>query len=452
MNDAHGALDLNTIALRMLAVAALVAANAFFTVAEFALVNLRRSQIEQLAEHSAWGRMLLRAKDHPDSFISAAQLGITMASLGLGWIGESTVAALVDPLLSALFGESRSVAVHSISIGISFALITTLHIVLGEQVPKMTALRFSERAGLLTVGPMGVFFRVFRPFIWLLTLLTDLALRGLRIPKLSEHGDAVSSDELELMVQTSHRAGALEDAERELLTNVFDFADLVVHQVMVPRPEIVAVPIDVTRDDLLDLGQRSPHTRFPVYEGTLDNVAGLVHIKDLMHVARTTSDGLDLRALLRPALFVPETMPAGRLLSEFKRAHTTLAIVVDEYGGTAGVVTIDDLVEEIVGDVPDELHPETPLVCPQSDGTTTVSGRLRVDELADHFSIDLGAEPESETVAGLVQERLGRLAEAGDEIPLDGYALRVERVEGVRIVELRMVPSAAEPPLSEKEV
>jgi len=444
---AEGATSIADGALRLAAVLVLVFLNAFFVAAEFALISLRRSRIEQMVdERHRFGKMLLRAKDDPNRFISAAQLGITMASLGLGWIGESTVAAMVEPIFTALFGESNAAAIHTVSFIISFALITMFHIVLGEQVPKMVALQYAERTAIVTVGPTETFFRIFRPFIWLFTRSTNLALRALRIKPASEHEGAVTAEELELMVQTSHRAGALEDSERDLLSNVFDFADLSVYQVMVQRRDMIGVPINVSLDELLELGERSPHSRFPVYEDSLDNVVGVVHIKDLLRAARRGHDAFDLRATLRQPLFVPETMPAGRLLTEFKRAHTTLAVVIDEYGGTAGLVTIDDVVEEIVGDVPDEFHSQSPSVEPQEDGTSIVAPTLRLDELAQFFDIKVDQDGDVDTVGGLVVEQLGRLAQAGDTVELDHYRLVVEAVDGVRITRLRVIPLATAVP------
>jgi magnesium and cobalt exporter, CNNM family len=421
------------------AVGILVFLNAFFVAAEFALVSLRRSRIEQMVEErNRFGRMLLRAKDDPNRFISAAQLGITMASLGLGWIGEATVAAMLDPLFAYLPDQMQGPALHTISFIISFILITMFHIVLGEQVPKMVSLQHAERTAILTVGPTEAFYRVFRPFIAAFTVLTNLALKLLRITPTDEHEGAVTAEELELMVQTSHRAGALEDTERDLLSNVFDFADLNVSQVMVQRRDILGVPMEATLDELLEVAEASPHSRFPVYEQTLDNVVGVVHIKDLLRASRRPHDSFDLHAIMRQPLFVPETMPAGRLLSEFRRAHTTLAVVIDEYGGTAGLVTIDDVVEEIVGDVPDEFHSQSPSVEPQPDGTWLVAPTLRVDEFADQFDVHIDEdEVDVDTVGGLVVEQLGRLAEAGDTVDIGNYRLVVEEVEGVRITRLR---------------
>ncbi|MBA2449682.1 MAG: HlyC/CorC family transporter [Chloroflexi bacterium] len=429
--------------IRLAAVAILVFANAFFVAAEFALVSLRRSQVEQMAATgSRLGKMLLRAKENPNRFISAAQLGITMASLALGWIGELTIAQLVDPLFLALPEAFHGPALHSISVAISFAIITMLHIVLGEQVPKMVALQHAERTAMLTVGPTETFFRVFRPFIALFTVATDLALRLLRIGPRAAHEAAITADELELLIQTSHRAGVLEDTERDLLSNVFDFAQLAVRQVMVPRTEMQALPVDAGLGELLDLAEGSPHARFPVFEGTLDNIVGVAHLKDLLRMIRRGDAGFDLRGVLRPPLFVPESMPADRLLTEFKRAETTLAVVIDEYGGTAGLVTVEDLVEEIVGNLPDEFHRQREGVEPQPDGTTLVSPRLRVDEFSDLFEVPIAESQDVDTVGGLVVERLGRLAQPGDVVEVNDHQLAVEAVEGVRITSLRLIPRA----------
>ncbi|MGE3908582.1 MAG: hemolysin family protein [Chloroflexota bacterium] len=439
--QAEGATNLVDVLIRLAGVGVLVFLNAFFVAAEFALVSLRRSRIEQMVEErNRFGRILLRAKNEPNRFISAAQLGITMASLGLGWIGESTVAALIEPLFRGIPEQYLGTAVHTVSFAISFTLITMFHIVLGEQVPKMLALQHAERTAMVTVGPTEAFYTVFRPFIATFTILTSLALKAMRIEPADEHEGAVTAEELELMVQTSHRAGALEDTERELLSNVFDFSALSVYHVMVQRRDMVGVPIDISLNDLLELGVASPHSRFPVYEESLDNIVGVIHIKDLLRATRRDPNAFDLRAALRQALFVPETMPAGRLLAEFRRAHTTMAIVIDEYGGTAGLVTIDDVVEEIVGDVPDEFHSQSPSIEPQPDGTTIVAPTLRLDELSELFDIEVDEDGEVDTVGGLVVENLGRLAEAGDVVELERYRFVVEEVDGVRITRLRLIP------------
>ena len=416
----------------MAAVGLLVFLNAFFVAAEFALISLRRSRIEQMVEErNRFGRMLLRAKDDPNRFISAAQLGITMASLGLGWIGEATVAAMLDPLFVYLPEQMQGPALHTVSFVISFIMITMFHIVLGEQVPKMLALQHAERTAIITVGPTEAFFRTFRPFIAAFTGLTNVSLKLLRITPSAEHDGAVTAEELELMVQTSHRAGALEDTERDLLSNVFDFADLSVSQVMIQRRDMVGVPIEASLDDLLEVGVVSPHSRFPVYEESLDNVIGVIHIKDLLRASRRDHALFDLRGTMRQPLFVPETMPAGRLLTEFRRAHTTLAVVIDEYGGTAGLVTIEDILEEIVGEITDEYDVERPPVDHLDDGAVRVTARLPIEDLGELFDVELPAD-EVETVGGLLAQTLGRVPIPGASVDVGGLHLIAEGTTGRR--------------------
>ncbi len=452
---------------RLAAVLALVFANGFFVAAEFALVSVRRSRMEELARHSRIAGLVLRAKDDPNRFISVAQLGITMASLALGWIGEEAIAGLLIPFFDSIPTGLSQAAAHSVAVGISFALITFMHIVLGEQVPKMVALQFADQTAMATVGPTEVFFRVFRPFIWLLAGATNLVLRLLRIDnKAADHGGAPTSEELEFLFHASHRAGVLAEEERDLLVNVLDYADLVARDIMVPRPDVVAIEVDTPIDQVLGLVDESPHSRFPVFEDSLDNVIGVLHIRSLLRALldpRESSeragpslpDGIEragpsptgrkesLRALLREPLFVPESMPLPQLFARFRAERTPVAIVVDEYGGIAGLVTVEDVVEEIFGDVSDEFHVEPPEAVKQPDGTTLLSPRLHLRDLGEHLGLDVESldEEEADTIAGLVQDRLGRLPEPGDEVALEFGAIRVETMDGPRIKQLRFIPS-----------
>lgn len=435
------------VVLRLLVVAALILANAFFVTAEFALVAVRRTRVEQLAASgSPLARLLQRAQQDPNRFIAAAQLGITMASLALGWVGELTVVELVLPLLHVVPAPLEEATAHSVAIVVSFAFITFLHITLGEQVPKMLALTHSERAALITVAPTEAFYYVFRPFIWLLAGTTNQVLRLLGVREPPKEAATITSDELELIVQ---KQSALEPSERTLLANVFDFADLAAYQVMVPRRDVVGIPVNATFEEAMAIAERVPHARFPVYEGSLDNIVGVVHIRDLFTASRRGPAGFDLRKIMRQPLFVPDTISVADLLTEFKRRRMPYAVAIDEYGGTAGVVTLDDLIEEIVGETADEFEqPSEEEVRPQPDGTFLVNPRLRIDEANERFGLQLESE-EADTLGGLVLDQLGRMAAPGDEVTVDGATLRVEAVQGVRITCLRLIPQAqgpAEPP------
>lgn len=426
--------------VRLAVVLALVLANGLFVAAEFALVSVRRSRLEELAHRSRWARLALAAKDDPNRFISAAQLGITMASLALGWIGEDTIVRLVEPAVEALPIAIASTAAHTLAITASFAIITFMHIVLGEQVPKMVALRFAERTMLTTVPPTEAMYRIFRPFIWLLAGATDGVLRLLRVPPISEHGAAPTAEELEFLFQASHRAGELHEQERDLLVNVLDFADLVVEEIMVPRTDVVAFDVRTPFDEVLARADESPHSRFPVYDETLDNVVGILHIRSLLRVLRSPDPPpVNLRPLVRPPLFVPESMPVPQLFARLRTERVPVAIVVDEYGGMAGLVTVEDVIEEIFGTVDDEFHRAVAEIERQPDGTIILLPRLHLRDFNDELGLNIESE-EADTIAGYVLDRLGRLPEPGDELEIAAGVIRVETMDGPRIGRLRFIP------------
>jgi CBS domain containing-hemolysin-like protein len=270
-------------------------------------------------------------------------------------------------------------------------------------------------------------------------------LRLLRIPDPTTHEAPISAEELELLVETSHKAGVLEASERELLTNVFDFSDLTVRQVMVPRADVVAVPIEASLDAVLDVCVASPHSRILVYEGSVDEIIGIIHLKDLLRGVRSPGRQFDLRSSMHQPRFVPESMEVARLLGHFKEHRSTIAVVVDEFGGTAGLVTLDDLVDELIGDMPDELDVARGGVEQLTETSWRLSPRLRIDELEAMLGDVIPDTEEAETVSGLLQERLGRIAEINDAVMLPGHVLIVEGVDGVRITSLRLERRGEEP-------
>ncbi|MCC7105314.1 MAG: HlyC/CorC family transporter [Chloroflexi bacterium] len=428
--------------LRLLAVATLILLNAFFVSAEYALVTVRRSRVEQLvSEGSRSATALSRAKDDPNRFVSGTQLGITMTSLGLGWIGEATIADLIESLFRGLPEPVATISIHTVAVVISFMLITFLHIVLGEQVPKMVALTHSERIALLTVGPIDAFRQMFFPFIALLAGATDLALRLLGIGSTTARGTTVhSAEELEFLVQASHQAGAIQDIERSLLSEVFDFGELTVGQVMVPRRDVIALSLDTSLDELLDVAERTPHTRFPVYDGTIDNVVGTIHLREVLLAFKHAPVSFSLRSILHPPLLIPDSASMEHALVEFRRAEARIAIVFDEYGGTAGLISVEDLVGEIFGRIGDEFHHEVPEIQPQPDNSALISPRVLLEEFNERFGQRLESE-EVDTVGGFVLEQLGRMAERGDQVTLKDGSIRVEAVDGVRITQLRYIPA-----------
>lgn len=430
------------IAWRLLVVLLLVGLNAFFVAAEFALVSVRRTRIEQLAaEGNMLARIVRRALDDPNRFISAAQLGITMASLGLGWVGEPTLARLIGPALESVLPEHIAfISAHGIAIFISFTLITLLHLVLGEQVPKMMALQRSEPVILATAQVTELVSIVFRPFIWVVYWATELVLRPLGLRYEGEKHLVYTVEELEMLVTASAEGGQLDESEQEMIHRVFNFADLTAHQVMVPRTEIVGVPAEISLTELTTLVAREGRSRFPVYRGSIDDIVGIVYVKDIIRAIRRGGQAsFDVRSITREALIVPESLAIDELLADMKARRTHMAIVIDEFGGTAGLITLEDILEVIVGEVQDEFErPETDIdVAP--DGSARVNGLVLITEFNRRLNTAID-DPNFDTIGGFVFGRIGRKPELGDEIVTEGVRLRVEALDGLRIARLSVSP------------
>ncbi len=420
--------------LRLAVVAALLFINGFFVAVEFGLVGTRRTRIDELAEKGdGVARLLQVMLRDPDRVLAASQLGITMASLGLGWIGESTVAEIVMPLVEPLpFGP---VVAHTIGIVISFFLITSLHIIVGEQAPKIVAIRNPERVSLATVRPVWLFDKIFRPFIWFLDAGTSAFLRLIGVQPVSHHGTVYTLDELARLLVESREAGVVEPVEERIISRAFEFGDRQVREVMIPRTAVDAVPVESTIGDLLTAFQETPHARFPVYDENLDNIIGVVTIKDVLLYLAEHRDGYDtpLRGLLRPGFYVPETKPIDDLMAELRQRRAQIAIVIDEHGGTAGIVTAEELAEELVGPLGDELAAEEPPVQTIDEQTVQVDGEMRVDELNDALGLSLPEHEDYETVAGLILHQLQRIPSAGDETSVGDIQLTVAGMRGPKI-------------------
>jgi CBS domain containing-hemolysin-like protein len=426
--------------LRLMGVAALIAANGFFVAVEFSLVSARRTRIEQLAAQGNSTALLARSLlDNPDRFIAAAQLGITMASLALGWIGEEAIAELIHPLLQQLIDPWSAAAAHTIGVVISFGCITFLHIVLGEQVPKTTAIRYGERALLLSARPMDIFFHIFRYFIWVLDASTAAVLRALGLQPIAGHHTVYSVDELKLLLKESQQEGELKAAQEEMARRAFDFGGLRVHEVMIPRPEIVGIEENETLKDLLRTFSQASHARFPVYKGGLDNITGVVAIKEVLMSLATDPEGasqMKVKELARPAFVAPETRAVGDLFADMRAHNVQMAVVIDEYGGTAGIVTLEELVEEIVGILSDELVRQEPRVERLDELTIRIDAQLRVDEANEDLGLSLPENDYYETVAGFILYKLGRVPREGDKLRYKGWCIEVSRMKGPKIEEV----------------
>ena len=433
----------------------LVAANGFFVATEFALVSSRATRIDQLAAAgNRAARLAQNAKNNPTRFISGTQLGVTVCSLLLGWIGETTFAEIIQGALDyALIASGQqsepahqiTATAHAFASVLALFLITFFHITLGEQVPKILALQRAESFILFAVQPVTIIAWVFRPFIALLTLFTNLVLKALRLEYSGEERAVHSPEELQLLVTQSARAGLLTGPERELVQRAFTFSDQTAGEVMVPRTEIIALPIESTIQDAMRVAQRYRHTRFPVYEKTIDNVTGILSTKDLLSVAsrrhpRSSLSDNTLRRLVRPALVVPQGASVIEVLARMKAARQPMAVVLDEFGGTAGIVTLKDLVERLLGEIGDEYAPATQEFRTLADGTIVADGLALVEDVNAKLGTHFDAS-EVDSLGGLVFSRLGRRPQVGDEVDIgEGWTARVERLDGLRVARVRLLP------------
>jgi CBS domain containing-hemolysin-like protein len=385
-----------------------------------------------------------------DQSIAATQLGITIASIGLGWIGERTLAHLFEPVFAFLPLAFAGVAMHSLAVSVAFFLVTFLHVVLGELIPKSLALQYPERTALGVANPMQVAVYLFRPLIWILNGTGNRILRLFGVTRVEGHHLVHSPEELELLIRASHAGGVLDDVELKLLHKVLKFSDLVARQVMIPRRDMVALSVETTLGELWELLAETPHTRFPVYEESVDHIIGVLHIKDLLP-SRITGEEFSLRQVIRRVPpHVPETLPISQILSVFQQQKTQMAMVVDEFGGITGLVTLEDIMEEIVGELYDEFdrHEEDIVVEPSEE--ISLHARVRLDELEERFGLSLSAEA-ADTVGGYVLAQLGRIARVSDRIAFPGGQLQVIATEGPRIQRLKLILDTVQQPLAASE-
>ena len=409
--------------LELIGVAALILLNAFFVAAEYGLVTARRTRIIELVHQgNRRARDVLRITGDPPNFIAAMQLGVTLTSLGIGALGEQVLAREFDHWMAAL-----------LAIVLAYLILTFVTVVIGELVPKGAALGHSEGTALLVSAPVRAFFLLFKPAIWFLRVSTDFVLRRFGLEPPGAERDVHSEAELRMLISRSTQQGQIEEGEREMIDKVFIFGDKDVADVMVARPDVAAVSVDLPPEQALAVVLDSPYTRYPVYRESLDDVVGVLHVRDLFTALHDRGiAGVQLETLLRPAYVVPETKDLASLLQEFRRTNNHFAIVVDEYGATVGVVTLEDLLEEIVGEIEDEFDvPDEPVEQVDED-TYRVDGMYSIDEFNDRFGTDLPDE-DFHTVGGFVFGQLGRAPERGDDVTHDGMRFDVLEVDGNRI-------------------
>lgn len=417
------------------AVVVLVLVNGFFVAAEFALVTVRRTRVEQLvAEHRPGAQSVSDAIHHLDSYIAASQLGITMASLGLGWIGEPALAGVLEPVLGRLGGHAAAI--------VTFVIITALLVIAGELTPKAIALQYTERTALITAGPFRLFRWLLRPVIWLLNEGGWLASGAVGVRRgVEQRAASIGAEELRLVLRSSVEAGALEREQQYLLERVLRFGTLTVGAVMVPRTEVVSLPASTTLEQARAMIAEHHHSRYPVYRGDLDHVIGVLHARDLVlaHGQGT------IEPYVRPTFHIPTQVSIDELLTMMRATRSHFAIAVDEFGGMDGIVTLENVLEEIVGEIQDEFEEPEPTPQQQPGGVTRIDGLDGVDVLREL----LGFEPEPgpyNTVAGFVLERLGSMPRVGDTVEAAGYRFRVAEMDALRIAVIEATPLASVPP------
>jgi CBS domain containing-hemolysin-like protein len=434
------------IILNILLIFILVALNGFFVAIEFAVVAARKSRLELLLKEGHRSAEIVKSwVENPvsrDRLIAAAQLGITVVSLALGSVGENTFEAILEPYFEHLDLPPAlgffSTILPVLPLVISLIITTSLHVVLGEQVPKVAVLKQPERSAILMAQPMKLFTRVFKSFVDILDWATRMVLSLFGLEAVGEHSSLYTVEEIKQILSDSERVGLITEPGKEMLHAVLDFGELVVRQVMLPRTEVVAIPADATFDEIVDRMIEHKVTKFPVYEDNLDQTIGILHVKRVLGVmGKPESHRYTARDLTREAIYVPEALPVNTLLHRFRDNRQHIAIVLDEYGGTAGLVTLEDLMEEIVGEVSDPFDPEIPEFKTLPDGSVQVNGLNLIDDVNIVLGVDL-EDPHYDTIAGYVLGLLGRIPAPNDEFEANGIRFKVEEMDGLRIERLTL--------------
>ncbi len=434
----------------------LVLANGFFVASEFAIVKIRSTRLQELAdEGSGRAKTALKVVRRLDAYLSANQLGITLASLGLGWIGEPALAHLIERPLTAIAGNLAAATSHVLASGLAFAAITFLHTVVGELAPKSLAIAKAEQTALWTAAPLHLFFRLSYPIIVTLNGLANLLLRAFGLPPATGQRDAVhSEEELRLIFEASAQGGGLSESTRDLLTNVVDYTGRVAREVMTPRARVEVLDARKGWDENIRAAIAGEWTRYPLVEGERGKIIGFVHTKDLFKAAMDPGASRDLRSYARQPLIVPEQMPLDKLRRRIQSTRTQMALVVDEFGSFVGVVTLEDCLEEIVGEIQDETDQEAPLIVrDDASGTTEVDGSLLLDEVHEEVGLEIPEEERDgvDTIGGYVFARLGRPPLIGDVVEAGRYRLVVTGVDGLRVARLRITEMPPPPEEGEEE-
>ncbi|GIO12419.1 membrane protein [Cohnella xylanilytica] len=437
------------LAVDLVLIMLLVFLNGFFVSVEFAMVKVRGTRIDTLVqEGNKRAKLASHLTGHLDAYLSACQLGITLASLGLGWIGEPTIAQALKPIFHGM-GLAES-WVHPLSFVIGFSFITVLHIVLGELAPKTLAIRQSETVTLWAAGPLIVFRKIMSPFIWLLNGTANLILKMVGIQPADEISSAHTEEEIRILMKESHKNGLIDNTELTLVDNIFEFAETNAHEIMIPRTEMICLYANQSFEANKEIALKEMHTRYPVCENDKDNIIGFIHIRDLLQVPEDSVQ--DIRQLLRPLTTVPESMPISTLLKLMQKKKSQIAILIDEYGGTSGLVTLEDIMEEIVGEIQDEFDEERPDLEKKDDSTYSINGMMLIEEVNSFFGLDIPTE-DYDTIGGWMYSQIEIPPKRYQAVELEeGFRFVVEETDHLRISRIQVIRDEAsewEPPQAE---
>ncbi len=437
------------LAVDLVLIMLLVFLNGFFVSVEFAMVKVRGTRIDTLVqEGNKRAKLASHLTGHLDAYLSACQLGITLASLGLGWIGEPTIAQALKPVFHGM-GLAES-WVHPLSFVIGFSFITVLHIVLGELAPKTLAIRQSETVTLWAAGPLIAFRKIMSPFIWLLNGTANLILKMVGIQPADEISSAHTEEEIRILMKESHKSGLIDNTELTLVDNIFEFAETNAHEIMIPRTEMICLYANQSFEANKEIALKEMHTRYPVCENDKDNIIGFIHIRDLLQVPEDSVQ--DIRQLLRPLTTVPESMPISTLLKLMQKKKSQIAILIDEYGGTSGLVTLEDIMEEIVGEIQDEFDEERPNLEKKDDSTYSINGMMLIEEVNSFFGLDIPTE-DYDTIGGWMYSQIEIPPKRYQAVELEeGFRFVVEETDHLRISRIQVIRDEAnewEPPQAE---
>ncbi|RED64160.1 hemolysin family protein [Cohnella lupini] len=417
---------------------ALVFLNGFFVAAEFAMVKARGSRIDTMVQEGhKKAKVASHLMDHLDAYLSACQLGITLTSLGLGWIGEPTIARLLEPAFTAMNLSDN--LVHPLSFIIGFTFITMIHIVFGELAPKSVAIRKAEMVTLWTATPLIYFRKVMSPFIWVLNGMAGLVMKPFGIDTSEVSSSAHTEEEIRILVKESHKSGLIDKTELTLMDNIFEFAETNAREIMIPRTEMSCLYGNLSFEENKSIALREMHTRYPVCEKDKDNIIGFVHIKDLLKVPDNSIH--DIRDLMRPMTTVPESMPISTLLKLMQKRKSQIAILIDEYGGTSGLVTLEDIMEEIVGEIQDEFDEERPDVEKRDDNTYSINGMMLIEEVNSFFGLDISTD-DYDTIGGWIYSQIENPPKKNQYVVSEeGFKFTIEETDHLRISRIAVTRS-----------